>query len=317
MSYYSRITKQERCLIEMGIKKNLSRRAIAKSIERSVTSVSKEIKKNGGYLGYYAVKAHYERAGSNRAGFSKIDANPDLANFIRSNLKRFAPEIIANKWNNQNDSGISHESIYTWIYKQDDTLYLQLPRKKKKRGLRPQRSKSKIPDRISIHQRPDHINDRSEVGHYEGDLVFQRGNQSQNIFTMVERKSRKVTFIKNTSKRSDVVIGGIRRVQAKSLYPMNTMTFDNGSEFTNHSELGVDTYFCDPGSPWQKGAIENVNSMLRQKLDYRIDINTIDQEMLDSIADIINNTPRKILGFLTPNEVFEDLFRKKLDGVAF
>lgn len=319
MNHYTRITEQERCLIEMGIRTKKSIRAIAKTVERPPKTVSQEIRRNGGYLGYYAVKAHYERAGSSRRGYSKIDSNPELVRYIRKKLEEgWSPEIIEGRWKKTDvNLKITHESIYRWIYKQGDDLYLQLPRKKKKRGLKPQRNKSKIPNRVSIHQRPDHINNRTEFGHYEGDLVFQQGNKSQNILSMVERKSRKIILIKNSSKHSDVVIGAIKTMKSKNKYPLRTVTFDNGSEFANHSELGLDTYFCDPGSPWQKGSIENVNGILRRYIDYRLNINHIDQQLLDNVADAINNRPRKILGFLTPNQVFESLYNENLESVTF
>jgi transposase, IS30 family len=319
MKHYTRITEQERYLIEKGIREGRSRRAIGKIIDRPTKTVCEEIKRNGGYLGYYAAKAHHERFKSNRDGCSKIDANKFLTQYIREKLKeRWSPEVIAGRWNKESiDCKITHESIYTWIYKQSDDLYLSLPRKKKKRGLRPRKSKSKIPNRTSIHTRPVTINDRSEVGHYESDLVFQQGNQSQNILTVVERKSRMIILRKNQSKRTEVVIEALKTIQLKSEYAINSITFDNGSEFVNHSDLGVDTYFCDPGSPWQKGAIENANGILRRHLDYRTDANDIDQQMLDSIANAINNKPRKILGFLTPNEVIKNLYREKLESVTF
>jgi len=319
MNHYTRITEQERCLIEMGVCEGKSIRAIAKRLGRPPKTVSEEIRRNGGYLRYYAVKAHYDRNKSNRTGYSKIDSNPLLANHIRARLAEcWAPEVIAEKWNKEAlGPTITHETIYTWIYKQDDSLYLKLPRKKKKRGLKPQRSKSKILNRVSIHQRPESINDRSQVGHYEGDLVFQQGNQSQNILTLVERKSRMVIFRKNQSKHSDVVVGALKDIKEKSEYAMDSLTLDNGSEFSSHSVLGMDTYFCDPGSPWQKGAIENVNGILRRYIDFRVDAKDITQEMLDSVALSINNKPRKILGFLTPNEMMEKLYNQQSQGVTF
>jgi transposase, IS30 family len=317
MKQYTRITEEERRLIESGIKSRISIREIAKNIGRPPKTLSKEIQRNGGYLGYHSAQAHFNRNRSNRANYSKIRSNASMEQYIRNNLGIWTPEIIAYKWNNNNLSKISHESIYVWIYKQQDSLYLKLPRQKKERGLKPQRSKSKIPNRVSIHVRPDNINDRSEVGHYEGDLMFQKGNQSQNICSIVERKSRKIMLIKNTSKRSDVVVEGIKFANKKSKHPIASMTLDNGNEFANHAELGIDIYFCDPGSPWQKGAIENVNGILRRYIDYKLDINNIDQQMLDSVADTINNRPRKILGFLSANEMFEKLYSEKLKSVTF
>jgi IS30 family transposase len=289
-------------------------REIARQIERPPKTVSKEINRNGGYLGYYAPKAHERSKTSNRKGYSKIDENPELANYIRLKLKEgWSPEVISEKWNAQNEkTTISHESIYTWVYNQKDNLYLLLPKKKKKRGKKPQRSKSKIPNRTPIKERPELINNRSEVGHYEGDLVFQQGNQSQNILSIVERKSRMIILKKNESKHSEVVMEALKNVCEKSKYPIKSITFDNGSEFSHHSKLGIDTFFCDPGSPWQKGAIENVNGILRRYIDFRENANNITQEMLDSVADIINNKPRKILNFLTPKEAFERFYNEKL-----
>jgi len=319
MNDYNRITKQERCLIEMGIRSGKSRRSIAARIGRPPKTVSEEIRRNGGYLGYYAVQAHYERNKSNRSGYSKIDANLRLADYIRNKLVlRWSPEVIAGRWKKENhDSHISHESIYTWIYKQTGDLHIQLPRKKKKRGFKPQRSKSLIPNRVSIHLRPENINNRSEVGHFEGDLMFQQGNKSQNILTVIERKSRMIILKKNPSKHSGKIMESLKDIQSRGKYPMKTITFDNGSEFSNHSKLGIDTYFCDPASPWQKGAVEHANGIVRQYIDFRMDINNIDQQMLDSVANLINDKPRKVLGFMTPNESAASLFKGKLEGVTF
>lgn len=319
MNNYSRLNQQERYLIEMGIRARKSRGAIARTIARPKKTVSLEIRRNGGYLGYYAVKAHFERTKSNRLGYSKIDKIVGLAEYIREKLaEKWSPEVIAGRWKKENNgSNISHESIYTWIYNQPDDLYLSLPCQKKKRGLRPQRSKTNIPNRRSIHERPESINNRSEVGHYEGDLMFQQGNRSQNILSVVERKSRMIILKKNQSKHSDVVMKSFKDIQFNSKYPINSVTFDNGSEFANHSELGINTYFCDPGSPWQKGAVENVNKIVREYIDYRIDAASVTQQMLDSIANSINNKPRKILEFLTPNEVIANLYRQKSVSVTF
>ena len=223
MNYYSRITKQERCLIEMGIRSGKSRRSIAARIGRPPKTVSEEIRMNGGYLGYYSAQAHYERNKSNRAGHSKIDADLRLADCIRDKLALgWSPEVIAGRWKKENHgSHISHESVYTWIYKQAGDLYMQLPRKKKKRGLKPQRSKSPIPNRVSIHQRPEIINNRSEVGHFEGDLMFQQGNKSQNILTVIERKSRMIILKKNSSKHSDKIMESLKDIKSKDKYPCN------------------------------------------------------------------------------------------------
>jgi len=319
MKNYNRLTEQDRCMIENGIRKRMSIGSIACSIDRNKSTVSREINKNGGIFKYYAPKSQYKRVRSNRLGQSKIDSSQALKQYVLRKLKLgWSPKVIAGRWNMENDGiKISHETIYTWIYEIDNNLYLLLSRKKKKRGLKPQRNKSKIKDRISIHQRPCFIGDRSELGHWEGDLAFQKGNRSQNITTLVERKTRLTIFIKNESKHSNVVIKNIKNVQNKLSKAMKTITFDNGSEFALHRHIGIDTYFCDPGSPWQKGAVENANGILRKLLDYRTNASQITQDTLNLIAKKLNNTPREILGFLTPMEYFKKLYNGKLGSVAF
>jgi transposase, IS30 family len=154
MKHYTRLSEQERYLIEQGIRKRESISVIARSIARPTKTISLEIKRNGGPLKYYGPKAHYERNKSNRLGYSKIDQNKQMQNYIRSKLMaKWSPEIIAGRWNKENSlQSISHETIYSWIYRQPDKLFLFLPHKKAKRGFKPQRSKSKIPNRTSIHK---------------------------------------------------------------------------------------------------------------------------------------------------------------------
>lgn len=318
MRKYTRLTEKERIKIENGIRSGKSNGAIAQKIDRPTKTVSQEIERNGGYLRYHAAKAHYDRNKSNREGYSKISSHENLEQYIREKLaEQWSPEVIAGRWNKEKlGPPICHETIYSWIYKQNNDLYLNLPRKKKKRGFKPQRNKSKIPNRTPIHNRPKHINDRLEAGHYEGDLLFQQGNKSQNILSIVDRRTRKMTLKKNNSKHSKVVMNTLQDIK-ESGYTMKSITFDNGSEFANHSELRTDTYFCDPGCPWQKGSIENVNGIIRQYIDYRTSLNDITQETLDLVVDKINNKPRKILGFLTPNEVTRDHYKEKLSGVTF
>ncbi len=147
MNNYTRLTEKERLLIEMYVRENRGIREIGRLVGRPGKTISLEIQRNGGYLRYYAPQAHANRVISNREGYSKISENPQLESYIRSRLQeRWAPEIIAGKWNLENqDLTISYEAIYQWVYNQAGDLYKLLPRQKKIRGLKPQRSKSKIP----------------------------------------------------------------------------------------------------------------------------------------------------------------------------
>ena len=152
--------------------------------------------------------------------------------------------------------------------------------------------------------RPDEVNNRSRIGDWEADLVFQQGNQSANFLTAIERKTRFVAVIKHGSKNSEGVTLSIKKLEKE--HNMKTLTLDNGSEFSKWAEYATDTFFCNPGSPWQKGAIEQFNGMLRRKIDYRVPMSEISQNFIDKIVEDLNNMPRKILGFLTPNEALRE-----------
>lgn len=323
MKKYTRLTAQDRYFIELGIRNRWSTKKIAEKIDRPPSTVHREIKRNGGILGYYAPEANAkQQALSNRLGHSKINKNPALKNYILSCLDlTWGPEAIAYRWNLNNTLvHISSEGIYQWIYKQPGDLYKKLPYRKKRRGLKPPSFRGKIHKITSIHQRPEHINDRSEIGHYEADLVFQKNERSKNILSVVERLTRKIILVKNESKHSKPIMKQLRKMRSRSVIPMLSVTFDNGKEFANHLSLRfgkTSTYFCEPGKPWQKGAIEHVNGMLRRYLDYRIPMDDVSQEMLDEIAALINNKPRKSLNFLSSNEYQEKIINEKILDVAF
>ena len=245
--------------------------------------------------------------------------------------------MIAGRWSKENpQESVSAEAIYQFAYhkkNKDLALWKLFPKAKRRRGIiRKKKSiQQGILHRISIHDRPSEIELRKVGGHYEADLMFHRGSQSANVLTAIERKSRMVVLIKNRSKQSEQVIASLKKrigVTARSC------TFDNGKEFALHYTLGIPTFFCNPGSPWQKGSVENINGLLRRYLPFSMEPQSITQEFLDKVALIVNNTPRKILGFLTPMEVFmqdsenhsesrvkpalpaEEVFYQKNQGVA-
>lgn len=128
--------------------------------------------------------------------------------------------------------------------------------------------------------------------------------ESKNITTLVERKTRFAKLVLNSNKTSKEVIGGIKERFTQESSCFKSITFDRGTEFANHHELLADTYFCDSGSPWQKGAIENMNGRIRNLLPKHVRPHFLKQKDLDIIADILNNTPRQVLGFKTPQELF-------------
>ena len=310
------LSYQEHRKIYSGLCVQKTPRQIALSIDRHFTTIYREIARNSDAIGYLPPAEAFERQQKKKnKRCTKIDQNAVLQKYIYEMLiAKMGPKVIAATWNKQNnDVKISHESIYSWLYKPGrEELCKLLPRAKRKRGLAQKRlKKSNIPERVSIHDRPLGLADRQSDGHFEADLVFNKGSMSKNILTLIDRKSRLVTLIKNETKNSALVIGGILKHVAR--LAIKNITFDNGSEFTLHTKLrnqhAIGTFFCDPGSPWQKGSIEQFNGMLRRHIPFKVAPEAISQKMLDQIGFSINHTPREILGFLTPCEVFNKTFQ--------
>lgn len=309
MIYYTQLQEVERFRIYQGLTQKKSARQLARELGRPPSTVIRELNRNSDEIGYlYPRDAHYQSKNRKARHGSKIDRNPELKEYIFARLRdRWSPGIIAGCWKKENQKiSISPEAIYQFIYHDKNrhlTLWELLPRIKKRRGIaRKQYSKGNIQGMVSIHQRPQEIETRATIGHYEGDLMFNQGSQSANVLTIVERKSRMVILVKHETKHSNPVIASVEK---KIGYHAQSITFDQGSEFAFHHRLSMPVFFCDPASPWQKGSIENMNGLLRRYLPFSMTPSDITQEYLDKVANLINNRPRKILGFLTPLQVFE------------
>lgn len=312
MSEYTRISFEEREKIYLFEKQGLSITSIAKQLSRDKSNISRELKRcKDDPLGYIPDRAH----AMYRAGLSRNKAlflDKDLQDYVISKLtiSRWTPKEISASLK-LGDLGLkaSPELIYQFIYSKtglQHNLPSYLKFRRKKRGIRKSRKRKKpnITQLVSVHDRPQEINERKEVGHWEGDLIIFTTLRSKNITTLVERKTRFTKLVLNSSRTSEEVIGGVRDSFDDELSSLKSITFDRGTEFANHHELPASTYFCDPGSPWQKGAVENMNGRIRNLLPKHVMPYFLKQKDLDIIADILNNTPSQVLGFKTPQELF-------------
>jgi transposase, IS30 family len=313
MKKFIQLSYRERQKIYRGLCEGKSQREIAKILERPPSTVSREIARNSDQIGYlYAGEAHAMTQERKHKNIPKVDKNKVLKGYIIQGLKeRLSPKMIAGAWSLENpDHSITAEAIYQWIYEvEGEKLELKklLLRSRKKRGLKRKPRVTQIKDRVSIHDRPQVINARLEVGHFEGDLIFNSGSQSKNVLTLTERVTRYAVLIRNENKRSETVIDALIEHIQKTGLLIKSITFDNGSEFADHTKLnalGVKTYFCNPGSPWQKGSIENLNGVLRRYLPFNMPANEISDELVHDINVRVNNMPRGILGFKTSQQVF-------------
>lgn len=322
MQEYHQLNYQERYKIFHGLKEGKSLRLIAKEIERWPSTISREIERNSDSKGfyYYPEEAHSFSKKRKARHRSKITRNDGLNKYVIEALKKgWPPVAIAGGWNLKNpEKRVTDETIYRFVYQSENKhleLHKLLPRKKVKRGIiRKTKSVGGILNRTSIHERPESINQRAEIGDFEADLIFYKGSQSVNVLTAIDRKTRYAFMIKNNSKHSEEII---EKVSDKLGKIAKSVTFDNGKEFGLHSRLterhGIKTYFCDPGAPWQKGGIEHFNGMTRRFIPFEVSPQDVSQEKLDAVAYSINHMPRQSLGFLTACQAFKASFQSEIN----
>ena len=316
------LTLSEREHISRGIVAGDSIRSIAMSLRRSPSTVSREIKRNGGRRRYRACRADqaaWERA--KRPKPCKLVINRTLARLVAKKLRAlWSPEQIAgwSKCAYPNDEGyqVSHETIYKSLFIQargalKKELLQHLRRTRSMRRSRYKHAKDsgqgQITHTVSIHERPASVEDRAVPGHWEGDLII--GSNNSQIATLVERHTRYVMLAKVNGKDSETVINALIKQAHKlprELY--KSLTRDRGSEMANHQRFTLATdikdYFCDPQSPWQRGSNENTNGLLRQYFPKGTDLSVHSQAKLNAVARQLNERPRKTLGFETPAERF-------------
>lgn len=315
-NHHTKLTAQERDMIAIWIGGGIKLREIGRRLRRSVSTISDEVKRNN-YQGNY-VAIHAQSVTDAR----KINARrrhplKDKATYtyVLKKLKcGWSPEEIAGRLKRkQGETIICHETIYQFIYAEENKekkLFEYLPRKQKKRKRQSGRKvhKSRIPDRVSIHQRPDVVNKRLVFGHWEGDTVEGRGHKD-GIHTEAERVSRIFAAIKVDAITSELAV--IAQKKIFSVLPekaRKSTTLDNGKENHLHrqlKEINMDTYFADPYSSWQRGTSEYHNGLLRRYLPKGTSFADLTQEELNDIVWEINNRPRKCLDYQTPQEVFD------------
>jgi IS30 family transposase len=320
-SRYDHITLEERHLICRWRDAKVPVRVISERLGRHPSTIHREIRRNwfddGPWLrGYFAIAAD-ERAASRRRRVGKLHRDPELARFVTERLREtWSPEQIAGhlKATRQLQAYACHETIYRYVYGTDGRaaeLYKLLPRMRRRRRARYARRPRglHIPVQNTIAQRPAHIGERQGYGHWECDLIaFRKEYGRHNITTLVERRSRYLIMIKNPSRSSTGIMAGLAERLEPFPPPMRqSITFDRGTEFaffaTLKRSLEIESYFCKPQAPWQKGTVENTNGRLRRFLPSDTDIASVPPEKLLELSTRLNRIPRKCLGYRTPEDV--------------
>ena len=305
-------------------KDGISVKQMAYTMGRDISTIYRELNRNtkDGLVGYLPDEANAMAKERQALHGLKVNRHPEIKTAIITQLKDgWSPEIIAGRGQQKTSPfWVSHETIYQFVYGKEGKahgLFKYLLKARPRRGMICGRKprKSLIPDRVSIHDRPAHIATRKEFGHLEGDLTFFANNQSMNVGVIVERKTRFTQLFLNHSKHTSIVMRGVFNKLAKlPTVARKSMTFDNGLEFAKHTILkqfmGMNTYFCDKHSPWQKGQVEQMNVMLHRYLPKNSNLREVSYEQIEMIQDKLNNRPRKCLGFKTPAEAFNEQLSK-------
>ena len=322
---YRHFSIEERCEIARRRDAGQSLRKIAAALDRSPSSIARELKRNSSVVKGYLPKHAGEQAHARRWKGSKLERKPELQATVLELLKRgCSPENVSGRLALETGRQvISHETIYRFVYAQitrakNYAWRHYLPRGKAKRGLRGRKGGSSarlIEHRIPIAQRP--AIDRSIAGHWEADTI-QFARTGQTILALHERSTRLMWMQRLPSKAAAPVA---QRIEAAlSSLPANlrrTITFDNGTEFAHHyrlrEPLQLQTYFCDPYSPWQKGGVENAIGRIRRRLPRKTDLTGLSPFQIQQVAAHYNHIPRKCLGYLTSAEAFSKLLHFKCE----
>lgn len=318
------LTLSEREEIRAGLSEKKSMRAIARSLNRSPSTVSREIQRNRGRRYYKAVDASSRaRRMAKRPKLCLLDHNSELKLLVLQKLElKWSPEQISGwlkkSMSDRQSMQISAETIYKTLYYRTrfalhHTLVKHLRRshslrQSKRHSRKGERGTINIVHGASIRERPADVATRETLGHWEGDLVT--GSKNTHIATLVDRKSRFTIILKLKGKDATSVTKAlIERFKNLPATLCKSLTWDRGMELAKHAEFtkntGVPVYFCDPQSPWQRGTNENTNSLIRQYFPKKTCLGQHSQRRLNQVADQLNTRPRKTLKFETPKQIIK------------
>ena len=322
---YGQLSLDERIEIYRLHEAGISCRRIAEAIGRHHTTVSRELKRNSkptkAWRGGYAPTRAHDLAIRRRRWDCrfKLERQPDLRRLVKSGLAMgCSPEQIAGRLTLEHGhTRISHESINRYIYHrsaQKDYWHRMLPCAKSRRGRYRRQGGSSvdlIKHRVPIALRPAEAADRTQPGHWEADYML-FAKYADNILVLHERQTRFTILDKPPNRQAGLTARRItRRLHSIPQHLRKTISFDNGNEFAQHhrlhDNLGVQTFFCDVRSPWQKGGVENTIGRLRRMLPRKTHLKNVSHRQLRAYADRLNHIPRKCLGFQTPAEAFYKL----------
>ena len=326
---YEQLSLDDRCEIARLSADGSSVRQIAAALDRSPSTISRELNRNGGAKVGYRPSYAQQQTRARRWKGSRLEREESLRAAVMERLASgWSPEQIAGRLEReQGRKVISYETIYRFIYAQlartrDYRWRRFLPRGKSKRGCRGRKgggSQNFIEGRVSLAERPIEAADRKTCGHWEADLMM-FSKYGQAVLTVHERKSRLLLAIRLANKKADGVARHLVKLFGAMPPPLRrTVTFDNGTEFARHlalHDLAIATFFCKPYAPWQKGGVENAIGRMRRFIPRKTDLATLSSHRFRRLIAVYNHTPRKCLDFKTPAEVFSETLHFECESTS-
>jgi IS30 family transposase len=318
---YRHLSCEDRDQIAVLLVAGHNNASIARMLGRSPSTISRELKRNSLQSGRYSAQIADGGYMHRRQRNAVIERDERLALFVRDRLAEgWSPQQISGWLRSGVEAGlraVAMETVYAFIYRagqKSDELWRYLTRRRRTRcALRTRPSRDTIKNRVSIHDRPESVNNRSQIGHWEADLIICQ--RTRPVLVLHERKSR-VTLAARLAGKSAAETAGAIMAIFKRLDPIlrQSITFDNDTCFARHTvlrdALGMTTWFCDAYASWQKGGIENANGRLRRWLPRKTNLDEVSDEDIQEIVMTYNLTPRKCLAYITPIQaLFQNLGR--------
>ncbi|WP_317933587.1 IS30 family transposase [Halioxenophilus sp. WMMB6] len=313
---YKHLTYSERTLIKDWMNKGHSYREIGRRLNRSHTTISREIKRNlwcGEHYYLRSAQEFYEARMKNRAQRFRLKT-PQTRTYVIEKLNQgWSPEIISGRLREFDpENYVCHEAIYQFIYIETPELTETLARKHiQRRKKYPYRKpKERIKNRTPISLRPADVDSRESIGHWESDTIV-GGDRKSGLNVIVERNTRltNISFMPNKS-AEQTKKSIIRRLANHPEHLVTSITYDNGSENVFHQDineaLNVQSYFCEPYHSWEKGSVEQVNGLIRRFFPKGTDFSSIPVSEINRVEKLLNNRPRKCLNYRTPYEVYRE-----------
>lgn len=318
---YTHLTQYERYQIQALWINHFSIREIARQLNRSPSTISRELKRAGASQEYRAHQAHESALAGKLNCRNASTIEPQHWQTIQAYLRLLlSPQQASGRLKLEGKASVSHESIYQHIYRDkaqggDLVGYLRCQKTRRKRYGSGQERRGQLKGRVCIEQRPDVVQSRSRIGDWEGDTVIGRGNSGV-LVTLVERRSRFAVVRSLPNREASPVSEAIIQMLRPHKEQCLTITFDNGKEFADHAFFGgcleADVYFAHPYHSWERGTNENTNGLLRQFFPKRMSFAGISSIDVDDAVHLLNHRPRKCLNYRTPHEVFHGLETRPL-----